>query len=522
MSRTTSTNLFDQLPHGYRIDRRMGVVYDHAPAAADDLTAIRGIGTREAVMLNRLGVYYHAQIALWQPAEIVAFADEAGMNVSTLLEDQWAEQARLLCRPRPSGPTSMAPHLPASMVRTVSLLACAMLVGCLVVYWLSMRSNAPLRGVLSADITSIRVPAESKLLAASVEPGQEVFSGDTLLTLEKTEHLAMIDLQERRVLELGQQLEQAEAQAALDLAWRTRELDRELADVRTRAHLIQEVKRSSPEPFRSAALQPISADSLRSAPQTRQIRVQTVSRRGTSQGLSGARRSPNSLLFIGASGESMVGLATPDHLERPRPLPDASQAAPPGAAPPGAAPITLASEPKPEEMLSIEAQTVERRLARLEELRGTLPDQVRRAAGVEGIRVQYDEAAQRLKEMKTLSRDIAVLCPAYGKVGQVRYKPGDTMSAGEIMLKILHSDRRYVVLNVPTRRVNEIQPGMFVDLVFPGNEYYRGRVSNLPMLAETTLSGGQSLVTVRVEPTGRLWPEIPIGSQIDVLIDDRG
>jgi hypothetical protein len=42
------------------------------------------------------------------------------------------------------------------------------------------------------------------------------------------------------------------------------------------------------------------------------------------------------------------------------------------------------------------------------------------------------------------------------------------------------------------------------------------------MLAETTLPSGQSLVTVRVEPTGRLWPEIPVGSQIDVLIDDRG
>lgn len=517
MSRTTSTNLFDQLPHGYRIDRRLGVVYDHAPSAADDLTAIRGIGTREAVILNRLGVYYHAQIALWQPAEIVGFADEAGMNVSTLLEEQWTEQARLLCRPRPTGPSSVTPHLPASVVRTVSLLACAMLVGCLVVYWLSMRSNAPLRGVLSADITSIRVPAESRLMAAHVEPGQEVFSGETLLTLEKTEHLAMISLQERRVLELGQQLEQAEAQAALDLAWRTRELDRELADVRTRAHLIQEVKRTSPEPFRSASLTPIGANAANPKSGRNGLRVHAVSRTAVLQATPRPRKlpqttTPNGMVFIGASGESTIGLPTTPVVERPQPLPE----------PAIPTPVKLASEPNAEEMLNVEAQSVELRLARLEELRNTLPDQVRRAAGVEGIRVQYDEAAQRLKEMQTLSRDIAVLCPAYGKVGQVRYKAGDTMSQGEIMLKILHSDRRYVVLNVPTRRVNEIEPGMFVDLIFPGDDYYRGRVSNLPMLAETTLPSGQSLVTVRVEPTGRLWPEIPVGSQIDVLIDDRG
>ena len=161
---------------------------------------------------------------------------------------------------------------------------------------------------------------------------------------------------------------------------------------------------------------------------------------------------------------------------------------------------------------------MEQRLQRLEELREQLPQQVRRAAGVEGMRIQFGDATQRLTEMKALSRDVSVVCPAYGKVGQVRYKSGDAMSTGEVMLKILHTDRRYVLLHVPTRRVNEIQPGTPVNLIFPGDECYRGKVTNLPMLAETMIPGGQSLAAVRVEPVGKLWPEIPIGSQIDVVV----
>ncbi|MEQ9408318.1 MAG: hypothetical protein RIK87_11355 [Fuerstiella sp.] len=505
MNQSSASNLFDQLPHGYRIDRRFGPVYDRIPSGADDLTLIRGIDTRQAVILNRLGVYFLAQIALWEHREANLFADELGMSASSLIQEGWIEQAQIICRPRPEGPSTHAPHLPASVVRTLSLLACAVLVGSLLVYWLNLRTNAPLRGVLSADITSIRVPAESRLIAAHVQAGQEVFTGDPLLTLEKTEHLTLISQQEQRVQELERSLQQAEARAALDLAWRTRELERELSDMRARAHLIREVKRTAAdEPFR-----PATATSPEETPGVLSpvVPTQPVSQSRTENQARPPAR-PNTMIFIsGESGESSIDVERPARLKIPaitRPQP-----------------VVLRSEPKADGMLTVEAQNVELQLHRLEELRDELPQQVRRAAGVENIRVQYDEASHRLTEMKTASRDVGVSCPAYGKVGQIRYQPGDTMSTGDVMLKILHSDRRYVVLNVPTRRVNEIQPGTIVDLIFPGDNLYQGRVANLPMLAECSLPDGPSLVTVRVEPTGRLWPEIPIGSQIDVVVRRR-
>lgn len=500
MNRSSASNLFDQLPHGFRMDRRLGPVYDRAPASADDLCLVRGIETREAVILNRLGVYFLPQIALWELHESAAFAEELGRSHAALADEQWIEQAQNLCRPRPAGPSNHSAHLPASVVRTVSLLACALLIGCLLVYGLNLRSNRPLRGVLSADITSLRVPADCTLMTAHIQAGDEVFSGTPLLTLEKTEHLAMISGQEQRVRELERQLQQAEAQASLDLAWRTRELDRELSDVRTRAHLIQEVKRTENEPYRSAAslTSPYSAGTIDGV----SARVVSTPRFYPPERPSGQ---PNRMVFIsGASGESSLDCLPP------APLPVKTAAT--------SQPLLLTSETKADGLLAAEAQNVELRLHRLENLREALPQQVRTAAGVDSVRIRFEEASQQLADMKTSSREVSVLCPSHGRVGQIRYQAGDTMAAGEVMLKILHTDRRYVVLNVPTERVNEIQPGAEVRLIFPGNDQYTGRVSNLPMLADASLPGRASLVTVRVEPTGRLWPELPIGSQIEVHV----
>jgi len=504
MNRPSESYLLEQLSRNFRFDRQLGRIYDQSPTSADDLTHIRGIDTREAVTLNRLGVYHLAQIALWKHRELASFAGELGMKVSTLVEEQWVAQAQALCRPTTVQSANASRSLPASFFRTLSLLICAMLISCMVVYWMNARANQTMHGILSADITSLRVPADSRLISSNVKAGDEVFTGDKLLTLEKTEHLTMISLQRNRVQELQRELQRAEAQASLDLEWRLREVDRDLSEVRTRAHLIQEVKRNPVEPFRSAAT------NLKS---TNLIPISTVSATRSSANSpfyerSQAPRRPNGLMFIGASGESTVGSPT---IKIP------ATASLPMLPKPVETPAVTVSEGKTEGMLSVEASSVEMRLSRLEELRQILPQQVNRAAGVESIRAQFAAADRRLGEMETLSRDIAVLSPGYGKVGQVRYRCGDKMTPGEIMIKILHTERRYVMLNVPTNRVNEIEAGDPVELLFPGRRRYRGKIADLPLLADAR-ADGKSLAMVRVEPSGRLWPETPIGSQIDVVL----
>lgn len=521
MNRTQPIDLFDQLSPGYRLDHQFGPVFETPPAGSDDLTQIRGIDTREAVILNRLGVYQLAQVALWTDPEAQQFSAELGMRFSTLLEEGWIEQARSLCRTVATVPqTRPQVHhaaLPASLVRTLSLLSFAVLVGCLVVYWLNVQSHQPLRGVLSADITTIMVPAEARLLATFVKPGDEVFTGDQLLTLEKSEHLKVIEVHQQRVNELEQQLKRAEAQATLDLEWRLREVERELADVRTRARQVEESERDSPESLRTASATAAAVEEKQSAHSAEKPAAVPgkMARQVSQSRVSEPKRrpQPNRFVFWGASGASNIDV--------PRPVvrsvePSVPERNPVLLVPAPQPQIVRTVEPSPSNHHFAEAEGLRRRIERLERLKNSLPDQVRRAAGVDGISRQRDAAEQYLSEIQAASREVSVLCPAYGRIGQIRFQPGDEMRTGETMVKILHTDRRYIMLKIPTNRMNELQPGD-VQLVFPDDQRLSGRITDLPMLAEAFVNG-QSHATVRIEPAGRLWPEIPIGSQIDVVI----
>lgn len=636
MNRSLTTTLFDQLPPGYRMDRRLGVVYDAPPSVSEeDLSRIQGIGTREIAVLNRLGVFVPAQIAMWSPRQLQTVAEELSVPVSIPAGQQWISQAQRLCleRPIPQPVISEEPverhELPASVMRTLTLLVCSLLIGCLFVYWLSLRTTHPMYGILSADITAIRVPTDARLTATHVRAGDEVFYGDNLLTLEKAEHLELLQRQELLVQTLERKLHQAEAQATLDLEWRRREVERELADVRQRADSMSQL--AAQHRMQQASLEnPTSAipakKNSESSRNPRGIPVQTASRssvhhsvrlapdgnnglsmsdrsrtesesdrQGTAHQNSGSAKSQeavlpgirttpvsmakstpeshgplNYLVFIsGATGVVSSTAARPPSLAipplrkagpttakretdspgsavnspsvpKPVPLPknagrdsvgllsghvspassgkeSGANAADRGLSPAGSAESDVPGMAAAAD-LQAECRDVAVRLQQLEELKSLLPEQVRVAAGVENIRMEYDDAVAALCEMRSLSRDVSVLCPGHGRVGQIRSRPGDQMSAGEVLLRILHTDRRYVMVHVPTHRMNEIEPGTLMNLTFPGNAHYRGRVSSLPMLAESPRPDGETVATVRVEPVGKLWPEIPIGSRIEATI----
>jgi predicted flap endonuclease-1-like 5' DNA nuclease len=63
---------------------------------ADDLTVIRGIGPRLAVLLNSLGIFHLRQIARWSDTDIAEVDAKLGAFKGRITRDQWIEQARLL------------------------------------------------------------------------------------------------------------------------------------------------------------------------------------------------------------------------------------------------------------------------------------------------------------------------------------------------------------------------------------------------------------------------------------------
>ncbi|GAA4042362.1 hypothetical protein [Parerythrobacter jejuensis] len=67
-----------------------------SPASGDDLTRIKGVGSKLVVLLKENGVTSFAQIADWSEAEIDAIDDKLGRFSGRIRRDDWVKQAKLL------------------------------------------------------------------------------------------------------------------------------------------------------------------------------------------------------------------------------------------------------------------------------------------------------------------------------------------------------------------------------------------------------------------------------------------
>jgi predicted flap endonuclease-1-like 5' DNA nuclease len=78
-----------------------------APVApGDDLTRIKGLGPKIAVLLGEFGVTRFAQIAAWTPEDVADIDAKLGRFSGRIVRDQWVEQAKLLAAGDESGFTA--------------------------------------------------------------------------------------------------------------------------------------------------------------------------------------------------------------------------------------------------------------------------------------------------------------------------------------------------------------------------------------------------------------------------------
>ncbi len=73
----------------------LGVVFDEAPADADDLKKISGVGPALEEKLHGFGVYTYQQIVDWTPENIAAFDDLLSFK-GRIERDNWQDQAKTL------------------------------------------------------------------------------------------------------------------------------------------------------------------------------------------------------------------------------------------------------------------------------------------------------------------------------------------------------------------------------------------------------------------------------------------
>lgn len=80
---------------GGRVDEKLGMVYDSAPAEVDDLKEINGVGPKLEEKLNSIGIYVFKQIADWTDANVAEF-DELLSFKGRIERDEWISKAKEL------------------------------------------------------------------------------------------------------------------------------------------------------------------------------------------------------------------------------------------------------------------------------------------------------------------------------------------------------------------------------------------------------------------------------------------
>lgn len=465
-----SVDYLQLLPEGFVPDPERGPVYSQAPDDVDDLTAVHGIGEVLEAQLNLNGVYRLEQIAAWDQINIEAFSRLMPCFQDRIERNYWILQAQRLVEKRRRSARSAAgtDAFPAGILRTVLVLSIALFLGLLAVQWLDGGEPETYAGSLKARTFVVTAPQDGQLSDLLVSEGDQVLEGQDVALLQnriseatRSEHVA-------RVASTKQAVEQAQAQAALDLKWKRLDIDeRILKHQRALAEL------SSP-----------SADSAADESETKSV----------SEAVASAGRTP--LIFFPASGA-----------RAPVPVRTASRSTPEFPAAP------VAMEPDPEQ-----TKLIQQRIAELKKLRESLADQIQAAGGVVAAEQAHRLAVERLNSIHETAEETTMTTSGYGIVSRCLCEAGDSIRTGDAMIELVDTRRRYVTVLIPSHR-NSVKPGMKVSLYFPGQQHRRGRITALPVRTTQRGPRGEAMVEVRVEPMGGLWPNVPIGSQVRVAID---
>ncbi|MEY3174650.1 MAG: hypothetical protein RLZZ436_2564 [Planctomycetota bacterium] len=485
--------IISTLPAGYQMDRQYGLIYDRVPARTDDLTQISGLHPREAAHLNTQGVFCFGQIALWRHREQVRFAEVLQIPFSRIVDEGWVSQARDLCRQR----SATFSFFPSGMFRTLVTLVSAFLIGVLLVWILASRQHAPLAGILIADVTSVKMPANVVVQSVHVRPGDEVFTGQKLLTVENSSLLSARTRQQQVVRDAERVVQRLEARALLEqeshragLAAATMRVQQELLRQRGNRSLARGNAGGG-----SGMLFFSGSSKLAPAPAAA-TGLSGISQAATPQG--GAFRNASEAAAERPSGilaaVSPIAMGTPGRKS---------------AEPAGRGSAAVAD--------GAEGEGLRAELTRLESLQQELTQHVAAAIGLTQARESLREATEELQRLQAEQAELQIAAPAYGLVGTVDASVGDQLKSGNTIVRILHLDRRSVVVQLPGQRLPELSVGETVEINFPGARGYQGRVASISPMTKAAGSSTETRIAVRIEPTGRVWPTVPVGCDVQVF-----
>jgi multidrug resistance efflux pump len=367
------------------------------------------------------------------------------------------------------------PTRPATVRRLLLLCAVSLGAGIGAANWLEFRGSSSYAGTLQSRTTAITSARSARIQEIAFIPGQRVVPGDRVLELVDDRLTVQIVDKQRELVELEAELKRVKAVADVELEWRRRELNGEIFQT--------QIKLSSVSQERIA----------------RQVEQLAWQEHLTNMPRD---RGPDLVEAIQTARSVIVDSPFPDERKLQAMLREDAAAA---AA----------------ESLAAQQALCEERLERLRKLDGELPGKIRVSAGVDVVETRLTRGRDELKALEQQRASLTVLSPAHGIVGTICREPGDIVQPGDVILELIDDARRHLVAYIPSADATRLKPGTKVNLVFPAAQQRIGLVAAIPphaIPAEASARNQDSQVAVRIEPAGKLWPKLPVGSRVQVQV----
>jgi multidrug resistance efflux pump len=363
----------------------------------------------------------------------------------------------------------LRPELPAPPLRIAVFAGLALISGIAAAWGLTRSSTPTLTGRIEARTTCVTAQRTGIVIELLAREGDRVTLGDPLISLVDGELQAEIARMQSEITTRTSELQQAQALANVDLAWRIKELDTDIADVQLRA-----------------------ADYLKEKfnhELERSMWNDVLAEHETVMFDQGDAVFKSIVLKSRLPSEQRLNVA-----------------------------LRAETASNAVEVSAAQVQICDQRLATLQQLKLDLPQQIRDKAGVGVAEQRLAESQAELERLRARETQLTIESPAVGTVGVFRRRPGDQLRPGDPIVELLDDAQRWLVIDVPSTQITRFEPDVKLIVTFPGNQTREGRVVHIAPQARPVTQGADAVVSVRAEQSGRLWPTVPIRSQVEVRL----
>lgn len=353
------------------------------------------------------------------------------------------------------------------------LVGLALVAGTGVAWLLDWSGEQAYPGSLHSRTTVVTSSCPARINEVSVKAGQSVSPGDPLLQLIDVQLEDRLIAKRREIAELEAEVNRAKIIAEIDLAWRRRDLQSEVFETQLKVAALSQEKLNK---------------------QVEQLAWK------------------DHLADLDSSVSPMV--AEVDHPFRSiskqlQLLPDDRRLQ---------AMLREDSAAATAETLATQIALCEHRLKTLAVLELDLETKIRAASGVDVNEARLNGARQEFAALEGQRKELTIESPTYGTIGDVRFQSGDRAPNGGTLIEILDNTQPHVIAHLPSGAATHVRQGAKVSLIFPSNDRRIGIIAEIPPQATVASGTTDSYLAVKIEPAGKLWPKLPIGSNVKVLL----